>query len=631
MIPEKRQDVWNAEIHTPGPRHQNIGSLSARSSSYDADDYNGHLPTNTKSSHVDNHVWTNQSSSHSTQNFVTQRHDRPVHTSSATSYIGHQSLSSPPRQMRTTTRMTMPSNIQMRPFVAAHGERMPIVPDIHDYPNFYRDHRYQGAVAAEIPQASAWNVRQDQKHQDVVGDNQSKRQKLSKDDELKRMKDEMQVMKGNIARMAKLILKMIENDVNNQQIQEHQNLPEYEFGRKYVTEGIPVSSYKMDVRKPSKQKLHPGERLQSTGFVEKNNFIPGSSPFRPELSDYVSHIIPPEIAFESQQYPNVSQHISNDVYGQPEKVKTRNLHNGISKFNAEVQPFDLHHKPWVVQPLGFERRGASFIDNSKKENKQYMPESANCPSDESRQIHETEMTFGAGNSPISYPPTSGLPTYKSDNPGHEELKFKRQHSMDFQRYESNLVHEQCIWPPQQSSYRPEHNLLSSALKAQSKEYDDESSSQKEKHSDRKRVMSLSYHTEEDAIPSKNLRQNQMNHSSTLPGQSVLSSHPTRACTIQSPFAIHTNAWNKPPQQQFVYESGVVNQPPLIYREMHEKNIFHQKGFKEKFTRKEKARKCYSCREPGHFADSCCKAAGPNITDDLSATNDTALDLSISKY
>ena len=240
------------------------------------------------------------------------------------------------------------------------------------------------------------------------------------------------------------------------------------------------------------------------------------------------------------------------------------------------------------------------------------------------------MTFGAGHSTISsYPATSGLPTYKSDYQGCETLKFESQHlnpiKEKFQGDDTSLIRAQ-----RQSSqqYRSEPEQLSSSLTNQPNDYAHRISSLEEKQGDRKRMISLSDYKEEDARPSKNPWQNQMNYSSAPPGQSISSLQSMLACKMQSPVATHETAWKEPPPQKFVYERGVVNQRPLTCQEMHK---IHRTGFEEKSSKKERAKRCYSCNEPGHFADSCCKAAGPGTVDDLSITSNAALDLSIGKH
>ena len=337
-------------------------------------------------------------------------------------------------------------------------------------------------------------------------------------------------------------------------------------------------------------------------------------------------------AVETQQYSAPSQYLPNDVNTH---MITKHHYKGVPNAEAEIQPWNTNNNPGITKPVGFEKHSTGFKDYPKNEEIEYVPESTKHQSYgyEPRQLQENEETVKPRNqSPQRYSRIRKLSALKTVDQGYEDLKIEHQHFMNFQRDKSTLVQDQSLLPPQQLSYQPEHNLISSALKAQPK-YGYESSSQREKHSDRKRVISLSYLTEEDAIPLKNPRQNQMASSSTAPGQSVLPSHPILARTMQSPFTKPETAWKELPQQQFVYENGVVNQRPLIHQEMQEKKYmyYQQTAIDEKGTRREKARRCYSCREPGHLADNCCKVADPDIVDDLSLTNDTALDLSISKY
>ena len=358
------------------------------------------------------------------------------------------------------------------------------------------------------------------------------------------------------------------------------------------------------------------------------------------MAEVILHIIANDIrdqqnqqngsAVETQQYSTPSQYLPNDVNTH---VTAKHHYKGVPNAAAEIQSWDSQDNPGIIKPVGFEKHRSVFRDYPEKKDPHYLPGILKNQFYEG-QIQDKKMTFGAGNSPISsYPPTSGLPTYKSDHQGCETLKFESQHfepvSVNVQGDDTSYIQGQ-----HQSSqqYRSELEQLSSTSIARANEPAYEISIPKERSSDRKREISLACQAE-DVIPIKYPRQNQMAFSSTAPGQSVLSSHMTKTCTMQSPFAIYKNAWKEPPQQRFVYENGVVNQRPLIHQEMQEKKYmyYQQTAIDEKGTRREKARRCYSCREPGHLADNCCKVADPDIVDDLSLTNDTALDLSIDKH
>ena len=535
------QDFWkNNNPYNTSSRQQKIGFLSTRSSPYDADNYNGHLPPNLSRSYVE---WTNQS--HSTEKCVTQRLDSPVHTSDATSNTGHQSLSSPQRRTITSMRMTVPTDIEMRPRIQAH------------YSNQQDDPRYcsnQGSKPMNRKEPT-WNLHRRIPHD--VTDHDSRSQ-TSRDEELEALKNELQEVKRNMRNMAEVILHIIANDIRDQQNQQN-----------------------------------------------------GS-------------------AVETQQYSTPSQYLPNDVNTH---VTAKHHYKGVPNAAAEIQSWDSQDNPGIIKPVGFEKHRSVFRDYPEKKDPHYLPGILKNQFYEG-QIQDKKMTFGAGNSPISsYPPTSGLPTYKSDHQGCETLKFESQHfepvSVNVQGDDTSYIQGQ-----HQSSqqYRSELEQLSSTSIARANEPAYEISIPKERSSDRKREISLACQAE-DVIPIKYPRQNQMAFSSTAPGQSVLSSHMTKTCTMQSPFAIYKNAWKEPPQQRFVYENGVVNQRPLIHQEMQEKKYmyYQQTAIDEKGTRREKARRCYSCREPGHLADNCCKVADPDIVDDLSLTNDTALDLSIDKH
>ena len=354
------------------------------------------------------------------------------------------------------------------------------------------------------------------------------------------------------------------------------------------------------------------------------------------MAEVILHIIANDIrdqqhqqngsAVETQRYSTPSQYLPNNA----NTHVTKHHFEGVPNTAAELQPWDSNDNPGMMKPVGFEKHRTVFRDYPEKKDTHNLPGIMENQLYEG-QVQEKKMTFGAGNSPIgSYPPTSGLQTYQSDYQGCETLKFESQHfnpvSVNFQEADTSLIQGQR--QSSQQWHRSELEQLSGSLTNQPNDYAHRIPSLEEKHGDRKRMISLSDYRDEDARPSKNLRQNQMVFSSTPPGQSVLSSHPTLTRTMQSPYAKPKTAWKEPPQQQYVYGRGVVNQPPLTYQEMHK---IYQTGLEGKSTRKEKARRCYSCRELGHLADSCCKASGSDTVDDISVTSSAPLDLSIDKH